>query len=104
MGALEASLANLRWELDTVSAAASRCEAQAQLAAGYEARATHLWRLLSMKESGLGAATRKVKILQRKLFETEAPIKQLECDLQAALQKLQQTRQELEDSQQLNET
>ena len=49
--------------------------AQAQLAAGYDARATHLSRLLSMKESDLGAATRKVNILQPKLFETEAPIK-----------------------------
>ena len=57
-----------------------------------------------MKESVLAAATRMVNILQRKHFETEAPIKQLECDLLAALQKLQQTRQELEDSEQLNET
>ena len=48
-----------------------------------------------MKESDLFAANRKSNILQCKLFETEAPIKQLERDLQAALQTLQQTRQEL---------
>ena len=73
MGGLEASLANLRWELDTTSAAASWCEAQAHLAAGYEARATHLWRLLSMRENDLGVAIRTVNTLQRKLFGTEAP-------------------------------
>ena len=88
IGGLEASLANVRWELDATAAAASLCEAQAQLAAGYEARTTHLSRLLSMKESNLGAATRKVNILQRKLFETEAPIKQLERDLQPTVQTL----------------
>ena len=87
-GGLDPSLANVRWELDTTSAAVSLCEAQAQLAAGYGARATHLSRLLSMKESDLGAATRKVNILQHILFETDAPIKQLECGLQAALQTL----------------
>ena len=64
IGGLEPSLANLRWELNTTSAAASRCEAQAQLAARHEARATHLSRLLSMKESDLGVATRKVNTLQ----------------------------------------
>ena len=104
IGGLEASLANLRWELDTTSAAASQCEVKPQLAVGYEARATLLSRLLSMKESDLGAATRKVNSLQCKLFETEAPIKQLKCGLQAALQTFQQTRQELEDSEQLCET
>ena len=45
-GVLEASLANVRWELGTTSAAASLCEAQAQLAAGYEAQETHLSHLL----------------------------------------------------------
>ena len=34
VGDLKASLANVRWELDAISAAASRCEAQAQLRAG----------------------------------------------------------------------
>ena len=63
IGGLEASLANLRWELHTFSAAASRCEAQAQPAAGHEARATHLSRLLSMKESDLGEAIRKLNAL-----------------------------------------
>ena len=59
VGGLEASLANPRWEQDTTSAAASRCEAQEELTARYEARATHLSRLLAMKESDLAAATRK---------------------------------------------
>lgn len=57
-----------------------------------------------MKERDLGAAIQRGKSVQRKRFETEAPIKQLECDLQAAVQMLQKTRRELEDSEQLNET
>ena len=97
-------MANLRWELDTTSAAASQCPAQPRLAAGYEARATHLSRLFSMKESELGAAARRVNSLQRKPFEKEAPIKQLECGLPAALQTLQKTREKLEDSEQLDES